>query len=139
MTYLAMGEDVPKLPSFEEMEIYPHATDIDNLSLLKNITWTSYFAPSISTSDIDMESPEFAKMNEEVSKKFIEFAGLPPFYCMSFAPYDFISSLELHGLLYADTDSMMTMKTFENKCDGITRFQLESVAVGYAGAVSCDF
>jgi len=93
--------------------------------------------------DIDKESLEFKDMGEPVKKwlmRMIKFGGFKgPQFCHFFVPVDAKVQFDLQSILFVGPADKAFKTTFQNKCDGVTRYQLEIVAASYAEGVSCDY
>jgi len=147
MYFMTLDEKVLDLPTFEEGEkvskSHPVAKDLNMMSLLNQVHWdpesVSEFSPHYTTKDVNKESPEFKEMGKALTPLFLKAVGHGPRLCFGFAPYDNVTMMEVVKTLYIADKEMLNFRSFDNKCNGVTRFQLESIAAGYTGAVNCDF
>ena len=62
-----------------------------------------------------------------------------PHTAIFFAPSDARAMLNVFEVLYLAGKEKLSMTTFPSKCGGITRFQMETVAAAYSGAVACKY
>lgn len=146
MTFLVLGEDVPKLPSDEEVEAvmksYSPPGEFNIMSFLSNVrrnTSESLWSPYFIYEDINLESPESKVIGEEFLKYLEKSLGVGPRICMYFALYDCRMMMDVMNVLYVKNEDMANLKAFDYKCAGVSRFHMESVSAGYTSAVSCDY
>jgi len=146
MYFMALNEKILDLPSFEEAEelnrSHPAAKELNMMSLLNEVHWdntTSDYAPYIHEKDVNKESREFQDMDKEVKDLWVHKIGAGPYACFCFAPYDLAVMVRIFECFYLQYKSFFYFGSFDEKCVGVTRFQLESVAAGYTGAVNCVY
>lgn len=146
MVYVAMGEDVPDLPSYEKVEKktkpFPVVKDFDFMSFLHSIPRdknTSDYSPYVMKKDINMESREFQEFTDEMKEWYPSTVGIGPRMCINFAPYDNRMMMDVIKTLYVEDAELRNMRTFDKKCTGVSRFHLEAVSAGYTGHMKCEF
>jgi len=147
MTYMALNEDIPALPNEEEAEKATKSSgpveEFDMMSFLTKVNWTttvSDWSPYYTEKEINMESKEWKSLSESDQKWFLRsLSQFSPRICSYLAPFDTKIMMEVMCCLYIEDVDKKIMTTFHNKCDGVTRSQVEAVAAGYAGAVNCAF
>merc|ERR1712071_294412 len=148
MAYLAAGEEVPELPSIEQVKKisadYPAPKELNMMSLLKTVhrdSSVSDWSPYYSAVDIDLDSPKCETLGAQNIKSLqIDIKHIfQPRIALYFAPIDTFATMAVMSVLYINDLDKGNMGTFSSKCGGINRFQLESVAAGYTGAVDCSF
>jgi len=146
MYFLTLDEKVPDLPTFEEAEnsskSHPATKDLNMMSLLKEVRWddeVSDFAPYLKKEDVNKESTEYKEMEDDIAKGYINIVGKGPRLCFTFSPNDNIMLMDIVKCYYIKDEDMKNFWSFSDKCDGVTRFQLETIATGYSDAVECDY
>lgn len=150
MLYLGVADDIPDLPNQDDVEkalkpFKDHKVNtFDFMSFLKTVrrdNIVSDWSPFFTSKDIDDESPEYKRMD----KSILEFmrkqhrGSRSPHTAIFFAPSDARAMLNVFEVLYLAGKEKMSMTTFPSKCGGITRFQMETVAAAYSGAVACKY
>lgn len=144
--YLAMGEDSPKLPSQKEVECISSSTveDFDFMSFLKTIRRddaVSNRSPYYLKQDINVESPEYEAMSEPDKSWLFNAVKMAyhPRINVYFAPVDAKVMTDFVDAVHIDEQERKKFEKFERKCNGVTRFQVETVAAAFSGQVNCAF
>lgn len=149
MFYISIGENAPDLPTIEEarkvVECGENSSNekFDFNSFFKKVQrnpGVSKWSPYFKKDDINENSPEFQSLSKPLQDFLIRNVGRGPRICIFFAFMDAQIVADINVTFYRDELlDKMAMVTMHGKCKGITRFQLETVATGYTGAVDCAF
>ena len=149
--YLGMSgkNDVPSLPSIEEVmdatnknPFPPEPLDMTSLChKIQRDAEVSDYSPFFVRENINVESPEAQSMDpmflawlQKTTRTSVQ-----PRICMYLAPYDAKELMNIMHAYYLQEKDRANLSTFDCKCDGITRYQLEVVAATYTRAVNCHF
>jgi len=149
MTFLALGMNVPELPTWEDAKDAPGPSNIRFSSLLKRIRKgdemktkiVSSFTPYFTKSDLNKDSPEYLKIGEDVWKE-LNHGIMCPFMSTKFALQDFHLFDRILGMMYLTTEDFFlrwNKLSPMTHCPSVARFDVETVAVAVAAERSCDF
>jgi len=147
--YLASGEDVPSLPSLKDIEDFTAKNPgpyepFDMMSFLSSVrreSKVSDYSPFYIFEDINKESPEWMNLDELLQNWFAKAvsSSFQPRICSYMAPFDAKVMMEIMCTLYIPDNEKKCFKTLKSRCEGVTRYQLESTASAYTGSVDCGF
>lgn len=149
--YLGMSgtNDVVNLPSIEEVidatnknPFPPEPLDITSLCHeIQRDTEVSDWSPFFVCENINVESPEAQSMDPSFLAWLQKTTrtSVQPRICIYLAPYDAKELMNIMHSYYLQEKDRANLSTFDCKCDGITRYQLEVVAATYTRAVNCHF
>mmetsp|Transcript_8932 Transcript_8932/g.15802 ORF Transcript_8932/g.15802 Transcript_8932/m.15802 type:complete len:328 (-) Transcript_8932:593-1576(-) len=147
ISFLALGMDVPALPTWGDMKDAPNPSNIRFSSLLKRIRKgdsskvVASFAPYFAKTDLNIDSPEYSKIGEDVWKEFDHMLMLP-WSCTKFALQDFVVFNRVKTAMYLPFSGMLTQWGEIDStahCPLVTRFDIETVAAAVAAEHECTY
>jgi len=145
MVFVALGEDIPSLPddkdTMSQTKSFQHPGELDMNKFLNGVVRDSCaWAPYYTKRNMDVNSEEYRAMDQAFIDWLSGSLNIGPRLCMYFAPYDCKAMMETVNMFYLeDKDLYGNLGSFDNRCDGIKRFHLESVSAGYTGEVECNY
>ena len=134
-TFLALGLDVPSLPTWEELKGAPGPTNIRFSSLLQNSVRRDESvgaAPFYLTKDLKRNCPEYSKLDEEVWKELdLRLFKRGPFVCLAFSPQDsnfFGRFIDCYYLTKTEMIFCWNELDSSRRCYSVTRLDIETIA-----------
>ena len=145
--FLALGEDVPPLPTWEDVKDAPGPMNLRYNKLLRRVRRDEDVAaaPFFLGRDVDRSSPECSKVDASIwtGMNFDATTDLP-WVCAGFSPHDADFLIrQFLAVYYLSTGEMMLrwdgLGVTGRHCPSVSRFDAETVAAAVADAHSCDF
>jgi hypothetical protein len=141
--FLALGTDVPPLPSWGDMRMAPPPSNVRFSSLLYRVRRddNQAHAPYFWKKDLNKNSPEYSKIGEGIWKQMLD---LPiPDMCTKFSPRDNVTLQAMTGCAYLSLPGEMLLDWNNldpsKHCSSVTRFDVETVAGAVATEHECDY
>lgn len=140
-TFLSLGQNVPPLPTFEEMQ-GGEPLNIRFSSLLHRVRRDdsiSEVSPYFLKRDLNKNSVEYPKLKDILDDLYY---GPTPWQCSVFSPYDTVMAIRYLDVFYLPmSDMILSWNELDstNRCSSVTRLDTEALAEAIAAKYDCGF